>query len=108
VFTKVNGDRGYLGMLAVDPSKQGTGLGRVMIEAAENHCRDRGCQFMDIVVLSLRPELPPIYRKVGYFETDTEEFHPSRSLKPGVKCHAINMSKRLVSEVEMGNSVKTK
>lgn len=93
VYTEMRGGRAYFGMLAVDPSQQGTGLGRRMVEAAEEHCRQQGAYFMDIAVLTLRPELPPLYRKLGYVETGTEEFKPSRPLKPGVECKAIIMSK---------------
>ncbi len=95
VYTELRGERGYFGMLAVDPSEQGTGLGRRMVEAAEDYCRERGCKFMDITVLDLRPELPPFYRKLGYIETGTEEFHPSRPLRDGIECHCIVMSKTL-------------
>jgi len=95
VYTERRGERGYFGMLAVDVARQGTGLGRIMTAAAEDHCRKQGCKLMDITVLSLRPELPPFYRKLGYTETGTEEFHPSRALKDGVKCHCIVMSKAL-------------
>jgi GNAT superfamily N-acetyltransferase len=95
VYTELRRGRGYFGMLAVDPSEQGTGLGRRMVQAAEDYCRKRGCKFMDITVLNLRPELPPFYRKLGYVETGTEEFHPSRPLKKGVECHCIVMSKAL-------------
>jgi len=95
VYIELRGTRGYFGMLAVDPSQQGKGLGRMMVEAAENHCRKQGCNAMDIAVLSLRTELPPYYRKLGYVETGTEEFHPSRPLKAGVECHCILMSKAL-------------
>jgi GNAT superfamily N-acetyltransferase len=95
VYTEIRGPRGYFGMLAVDPAHQGEGLGRTMVTAAEDHCRRQGCKAMDITVLSLRPELPPFYRKLGYSETGTEEFHPSRPLKPGVECHSIIMSKPL-------------
>lgn len=95
VYTEMRGDRAYFGMLAVDPSMQGTGLGRKMVQAAELRCREQGAIFMDIAVLSLRPELLPLYRKLGYVETGTEEFKPSRPLKPGVECHAILMSKPL-------------
>jgi ribosomal protein S18 acetylase RimI-like enzyme len=35
VYTEVRGPRGYLGQLAVDPAHQGKGLGRIMVEAAE-------------------------------------------------------------------------
>jgi ribosomal protein S18 acetylase RimI-like enzyme len=95
VYTEVRGERGYLGMLAVAPARQGTGLGRQMVEAAERHCRGRGCKHMDMKVLSLRPELLPLYRKLGYVETGTEEFHPARALKSGVECHCIILSKAL-------------
>jgi GNAT superfamily N-acetyltransferase len=95
VYVEINGERGYFGMLAVDPVRRGTGLGRFMVEAAENYCRQRGCLFMDIDVLSLRQELPPFYRKLGYVETGTEEFHPSRPLRPGIECHCIKMEKAL-------------
>ena len=95
VYTEMRGERAYFGMLAVDPSQQGTGLGRKMAEAAEARCRGLGAKFIDIAVLSLRPELPPLYNKLGYVGTGTEEFRPSRPLKAGVECHAIIMSKAL-------------
>lgn len=60
---------GYFGMLAVDSSQQGTGIGHTMVEAAERHCLQHGCKRMEITVLSLRPELLPFYRKFGYKET---------------------------------------
>lgn len=95
VYVEKRGEHGYIGMLAVDPLHQGKGLGRAMIEAAENHCRIQGCTYADVSVLSLRPELLPLYRKLGYVETATEEFHPSQPLKSGVVCHSIVMSKKL-------------
>ena len=95
VYTEVRGKRGYLGQLAVDPAHQSRGLGMRIMEAAEEHLRRQGCEAIDILVLSLRPELPPIYRRHGYIETGTEEFHSSRPLKPGAECHCIVMSKKL-------------
>jgi ribosomal protein S18 acetylase RimI-like enzyme len=95
VYTELRGTRGYLGMLAVDPAQQGRGLGRFMMEAGEGYLRQQGCEAVDITVLNLRSELPPLYRKLGYVETGTEEFHPSAPLKPGVECHCIVMSKGL-------------
>ena len=62
VYMERRGARGYLGMLAVDQERQGEGLGRRMVEAAEDRFRRMGCEAVDITVLSLRPELPPIYR----------------------------------------------
>ena len=87
--------RGYFGMLSVDPTQQGRGLGRKMVESAENFCREKGCDVMDILVVNLRTELPPIYRKLGYVEVGIEEFNPSKPLKAGYEAHCIVMSKPL-------------
>jgi GNAT superfamily N-acetyltransferase len=95
VYVELRGRRGYLGMLAVAPRYQGIGLGRKMVQAAENYCRSLGCDALELSILSLRPELPPFYRKLGYVETGTEEFRPSRPLQNGVECHCILMSKAL-------------
>ena len=95
VYVEKREERGYFGMLAVEPSRQGSGLGRTMVEAAEEHCRKRGCTHIDLTVLSLRPELLPFYRRLGYIETGTEEFHPGRPIKDGIECHCIIMSKAL-------------
>lgn len=95
VYVETRGARGYFGMLAVDPLHQGKGIGARMVHAAEDYCRDRRCTAMDISVLSLRPELVPFYHRLGYAETGTEDFRPSRPLKRGVECYSIVMSKKL-------------
>ena len=96
VYAEVRGRRGYLGQLAVDPTHQGRGLARIIVEAAEDRLRAEGCEAVDITVLNLRPELPPIYRRFGYIETGiVEEFRPTRQLAPGVEVHGIKMSKQL-------------
>jgi ribosomal protein S18 acetylase RimI-like enzyme len=89
------GHRGYLGMLAVDPAHQRSGLGKRLLSAAEDHFRASGCEAIDLSVLSLRPELLPIYRRLGFIETGTEEFLMSRALKDDQECHCITMSKPL-------------
>jgi len=95
IYMERRGARGYLGMLAVDPARQGEGMGRKLMQAAEERFREQGCEGIDITVLNLRPELPPIYRRFGYVETGTEAFRPSQPLKAGVECHCIVMSKEL-------------
>ena len=95
VYMEHRDARGYLGMLAVDPAHQGKGLGRIMVEAAEERFRSKGCEAVEIIVLSLRPELPPIYSRFGYVEVGIENFKPSRPLAPGFECHGIVMSKQL-------------
>lgn len=96
IYTELRGDRGYFGMLAVDPSQQGRGLGRTMVAAAEEKFRASGCHHVDISVLSPRLELFPFYRKLGYSETGISKDYPSPDkLKPGVVCKEIWMSKEL-------------
>jgi len=91
----VRGERGYMGMLTVDPARQRLGLGTRIMEAAEEHLRSHGCVAVDILVLNLRSELPPIYRRHGFVETGTQQHGLHRTLKPGMECHFIIMSKDL-------------
>jgi ribosomal protein S18 acetylase RimI-like enzyme len=95
VYTELRADRGYLGMLAVAPALQGTGLARRIVEAAEDHFHSHGCTAVDISVLSLRPELLPIYRRFGFVESGTEDFCFGRTFRDGADCHCILMSKPL-------------
>ncbi len=89
------GQRGYLGMLAVAPAWQGRSLSRRMMREAEAWLKRQGCVGVDITVLSLRPELLPIYRRFGFVETGTLPFKPDQKLKDGFACHCIVMSKEL-------------
>jgi N-acetylglutamate synthase-like GNAT family acetyltransferase len=92
VYVELSGDRGYFGLLAVHPDRQGGGWGRAMVEAAEQHARQAGCVAMDITVVNLRTELPPFYHRLGYTETGTAPFQDQRATQP---CHFILMSKPL-------------
>ena len=95
IYAQTNGNRGYLGQLAVDPAHQRSNLGKQMFAASEDHFRARGCEAIDITVLSLRPELLPIYKRLGFVETGSEEFQTSRAIKDNQECHCIKMSKPL-------------
>jgi GNAT superfamily N-acetyltransferase len=86
-------ERGYLGLLAVDPPRQGGGYGRKMVTEAEDYARAAGCEFMDLRIANIRAELPPFYRRLGYVETGTEPFAPDA--RPTQPCHFVKMSKRL-------------
>jgi len=85
--------RGYLGLLAVDPAHQQSGLGSMLMDAAEDYCRALGLRFMDIKVVNLREELAGFYRKRGYVETGTSAFPAEVVTK--LPCHFIDMSKPL-------------
>src|SRR5277367_2020564 len=75
VYVEVRGDRSYLGLLSVDPARQGTGLGRWLVAAAEDYSRKAGCDAMDLRIISPRAEtLLPFYQHLGYTETGTAPF----------------------------------
>lgn len=86
-------DRSYLGLLSVDPSQQQNGLGSLLMDAGEKHCRRLGSRFMDIQIVNLRTELKPFYVRRGYMETGTLPFPPEIPTKH--PCHFITMVKPL-------------
>ena len=93
VYVEMRGERSYLGLLSVDPERQQGGLGSLLMNEAESYCREHGSRFMDIVIVSLREELPAFYRKRGYVENGTSPFPPDVETK--IPCHFINMAKPL-------------
>ncbi len=94
VYVEPRGDRGYFGLLAVDPARQRAGMGSRLIDAAEQYCRAAGCRFMDLTIVNLRKELPGYYRSRGYVENGTLPF-PSDQHPPKMPCHLVKMSKPL-------------
>jgi GNAT superfamily N-acetyltransferase len=93
VCSEVRGDRGYFGLLSVDPDRQGEGLARVLIDAAEAHCRAAGCTALDITVVNLRTELPLFYAKFGFRPVGTAPFPAPGKLRQPI--HLVLMSKPL-------------
>ena len=94
VYIEIQESRGYFGLLSVDPDCQGQGLGRLLVERAEEYCRIAGCHVMDIRVVDVRRELPPFYQNLGYREIRREPF--SQPARARIACEFIVMSKELV------------
>ena len=93
VYVKLNGHRCYIGLLSVDPAKQRSGIGARMMQEAEDLGRRAGCKFADIRTVSVRPELPVIYHKLGYVETGVESAAVIKTATMPV--HFVRMSKLL-------------
>lgn len=93
VYLEPRGERAYLGLLSVDPSRQQSGLGSRLMAAGEEYCRARGARFMDIYIVNLRTELPAFYQRRGYVENGITPFPEDVPTKQ--PCHFINMSKPL-------------
>jgi ribosomal protein S18 acetylase RimI-like enzyme len=94
VYVELRGERGYFGLLSVDPQRQRSGIGRQLISGAEEHCRDAGCRFMDLTFVNLRLPLPGYYRSLGYEESGTMPF-PADQATPNQPVHLVQVSKAL-------------
>lgn len=93
VYVELRGERSYLGLLSVDPACQQAGVGSLLMNEAEQYCRERGSHFMDILIVSLREDLPAFYRKRGYVDNGTTPF--PADIPTRIPCHFINMAKSL-------------
>jgi len=92
VFLERRGQRGYFGMLSVSPTRQGLGIGRLLVDRCEAFFRRAGCEAVDIKIVHLRSELPPFYRALGYSETGTAPFVDDSLTQ---EAHFVLMSKPL-------------
>lgn len=63
------GGLGYLGMLCVAPTRQSAGLGRQLLDAAEDHARMLGLAAMEMTVIDSRDSLIAWYVRRGYAPT---------------------------------------
>jgi ribosomal protein S18 acetylase RimI-like enzyme len=67
--TRKDAIMGYLGMLCVLPTLQSGGLGRRLLDAAEDHARAQGLAAMEMTVIDSREALIAWYERRGYRRT---------------------------------------
>ena len=67
--TRKDSAMGYLGMLCVLPTLQSGGLGRRLLDAAEDHGRAIGIMRMEMTVIDSRDSLIAWYERRGYAST---------------------------------------
>ena len=94
VYLELRGERGYFGMLSIDPSRQRMGVGRQLVETVEKYFRDAGCKFSDLKIVNVRTELHTLYRRLGYVDSGTAPYDDPTPTKMPV--HFIAMSKQLL------------
>jgi GNAT superfamily N-acetyltransferase len=94
VYMELRGERGYFGMLSIDPSRQRMGVGRQLVDAVEKYFRDAGCKFSDLKIVNVRTELHALYRRLGYVDAGTAIYDDPAPTKMPV--NFINMSKPLL------------
>jgi ribosomal protein S18 acetylase RimI-like enzyme len=59
----------YLGMFSVSPQLQGGGIGKQILQAAEEYARHLQCVSIYMSVVSVRTELIDWYKRHGYADT---------------------------------------
>jgi N-acetylglutamate synthase-like GNAT family acetyltransferase len=93
VHYELHGDRGYFGMLSIEPSRQGQGIGRQLVNAVEKYFCDSRCKFSDLKIVNVRTELHDLYHRWGYVDTGTAVYDDPTPTK--IPVHFILMSKLL-------------
>ena len=93
VYFELRGERGYFGMLSIDPPRQRMGVGRRLVNTVENTFRDAGCKFSDMKIVNVRTELHTLYHRWGYVDTGTAIYDDPTPTK--IPVHFIMMSKPL-------------
>jgi ribosomal protein S18 acetylase RimI-like enzyme len=66
VYLQKRGDKLYLGMLTVSPLLQTNGLGRQLLQAAEDYTRSINYHTITMTVITTRTELVSWYERRGY------------------------------------------
>jgi GNAT superfamily N-acetyltransferase len=69
VYLQQRAEKLYLGMLTVSPTLQANGLGRRLLEAAENYARSINYYTITMTVITTRTELLDWYQRRGYTKT---------------------------------------
>jgi ribosomal protein S18 acetylase RimI-like enzyme len=105
VYTELReNSRGYIGMIATDPGRQGGGIGTHLLQIGEDFCRNQGSRVIEISVVNLRPDLAAWYQRKGYRVVGEAPYlRPEILILP---CHFILMEKTLAptSTTDTGNS----
>ncbi|MBK7123287.1 MAG: GNAT family N-acetyltransferase [Chitinophagaceae bacterium] len=64
-----HGEKIYLGMFSVLPHLQGSGIGKQLLQAAEEYAIQLKCKAIYMSVISVRSELISWYKRHGYADT---------------------------------------
>ncbi len=74
----------YLGMLTVDPERQASGIGRIVLTAAEDHAGAFGAARVEMTVIAQRNELIAWYERRGYVQTGERRPFPAHDPRFGL------------------------
>jgi GNAT superfamily N-acetyltransferase len=102
IYVETRGTVGYFGLLSVATVRQGRGLGRRLIAAAEAGLRGARCQIVEILVVNLRQELFTFYAALGYGTSGAAPFPESEKPRLVRPCYFVVMRKVLEAPSSAG------
>ncbi len=83
VLTDKGDGLAYLGMLTVDPERQASGIGRMILAAAEDRAAALGAARVEMTVIAQRDELIEWYERRGYVRTGERRPFPAHDPRFG-------------------------
>jgi ribosomal protein S18 acetylase RimI-like enzyme len=90
----------YLGMLTVSPTLQDRGIGKKLLQAADEYAKQQHCNAIFMTVISVRSELIAWYERHGYKRTGETKPFPTDS-RFGMTTQQLEF---VVLEKELGNT----
>jgi GNAT superfamily N-acetyltransferase len=85
----------HLGLLTVSPELQAAGIGRQLLEFAEEYGRSISKPAILMTVVNIRTELIAWYERRGYLATGETLPFPEKAGKPKVPIYLIEMKKEI-------------
>lgn len=77
VYLDKQTDKLYLGMLSVSPDIQAQGIGKQLLQAADEYARQNQLQHITMTVINIRKELIDWYSRNGYYDTGERQPFPT-------------------------------
>ena len=84
VYLQTQEEKLYLGMLTVKPDTQARGIGKRLLQAAEEYAQLQQCSAIRMTVISVRKELINWYERRGYKNTGEKKPFPSNDPRFGL------------------------
>lgn len=87
----------YLGLLSVSPDLQAKGIGKKLLNAAEEHALIINCNKIEMTVITMRAKLIAWYERHGYHQTNQKQPFPENESfgTPVIPLEFVVMEKKL-------------
>eukprot|EP00753_Platysulcus_tardus_P009730 PLAT227.17.p1 GENE.PLAT227.17~~PLAT227.17.p1 ORF type:complete len:168 (+),score=65.36 PLAT227.17:233-736(+) len=82
LYSNIDEDVAYMGLLSVSPAKQRRGIGRKLIAFIEGKAVEAGRKRLRIQYVNIRKELPVYYEPLGFAAVGEHEWADTSGIKP--------------------------